>query len=69
MIRSTKNEGISSASKQRVTALSTGAYSGIVGEGIELVEDTTGVIEGADNVDRTATQSDTPSDGFNGTFE
>ena len=73
MIRGTKNEGISSLSKQRHTAGGTVAsYTGTKGEGFELVETiATGVkVEVRDSIDAHATTlTEFPSNAFNGTFE
>lgn len=70
MIRGTKNEGISSASKQ---SHSGGAliYTGIKGQSYELTESSTGVIaEFREEFDsHLTTVSDFPSSAFNGSFE
>ncbi len=70
MIRGTKNEGISSLSKQRHTGGAL-AYTGTKSQSYETVIDTAGAItEVRDEFDdHLVTQSDFPSNAFNGTFE
>lgn len=76
MIRGTRNEGISSQSKQRVTGVVLTA-TGVKGESFELVEGDRdedvgvdfGVTERRDIDNRLDLQSTTPSNAFNGTFE
>lgn len=70
MIRGTKNEGISSLSKQRHT---TGLlnYTGTKGQSYETIQDTAGIVlERRDEFDvHSVVESDFPSNAFNGTFE
>ncbi len=70
MIRGTKNEGISSLSKQRhTTGLLT--TTGVKGQGYEIIEDTAGIrLERRDEFDvHSVVESDFPSNYFNGTYE
>ncbi len=70
MIRGTKNEGISSLSKQRHTG-GVLNYTGTKGQGYETVEDTNGIILARrDEFDvHSGLESEFPSNAFNGTFE
>ncbi len=70
MIRGTKNEGISSQSKQRHSGGPLN-YSGTKGQGYETIIDTAGIIlERRDEFDgHSILESDYPSNYFNGTFE
>ncbi len=70
MIRGTKNEGISSQTKQRhATGLLT--TTGVKAQGYETIEDTAGIIlERRDEFDiHSVIESEFPSNAFNGTFE
>ncbi|MFV2057289.1 MAG: hypothetical protein ACC707_12530 [Thiohalomonadales bacterium] len=70
MIRGTKNESISSLSKQRHT---TGAlnYTGTKSQLYETIQDTAGIVlERRDEFDiHSVVESEFPSNAFNGTFE
>ena len=71
MIRGTKNEGISSQSKQRFGVLGL-INDGVGGESFETVADSVGggVVERRDAIDdHEASLSVFPSNSFNGTFE
>jgi len=71
MIRGTKNEGISSLSKQRHTGGFLN-YTGIQGQSYESIYDFTNnkADERRDEIDaHITTRSDFPSNYFNGTFE
>ena len=71
MIRGTKNEGISCVTKQVADPT---ANPGIAGESYETViagiDEANAVITEKRDIDaRSAFQTTTPSDGFNGTYE
>ncbi len=70
MIRGTKNEGISSQSKQRHSGVAL-TYTGTKGQSYETIVDTNGIIlERRDEFDVHSTlETDFPSNYFNGTFE
>jgi len=71
MIRGTKNEGISSLSKQRHTGGSTNAYTGTKSQSFETVFDSLGlIVEVRDEFDlHIPALTEFPSNAFNGTFE
>jgi len=68
-IRSTVNQSISTAAKQKLTVGDPAAYTGIKGESWELVGSDTGILEARDIDIRVAGQTELPADGFNGTYE
>ena len=70
MIRGTKNEGISSLSKQRHEALLVNG-EGIVGQSVETIINSSGVLlEVTDEFsNHSAGRSTFPSGEFNGTYE
>jgi len=71
MIRGTKNEGISSQSKDRhLAAGAPNLTGGTIGEGIELIADAAGAVKEAKDADvRVVGDSTLNSGDFNGTFE